>query len=341
MKTNSHRHAFTLVELLVVIAIIGILIGMLLPAVQQVREAARRVACQNNLRQSLLGCLNYESSFQALPPSQNHNEVVRGLPVFPRNNETRGQEIAWGMIILPFAEQNNLYDLFKSATNRFNTNWWVPENAAGEPLASTIIPMFICASDAGRLHQDGDRNKGWTHKDQIADGKLAWGKSNYVANAGNCWIGQSSNRRDYRVDWGPMAKNSRTTFAQIQDGSSNTILLGERCSRTELESGKTNNPYNSYGAVWSGVLNNKNATFTSNPERTQFYSCVGIVKNTNAVEWGVNGRRTPQSIASSYHPEGAGVGFCDGSTHFLSDNLSIEVLESLAAMGDGLIVGDY
>jgi prepilin-type N-terminal cleavage/methylation domain-containing protein/prepilin-type processing-associated H-X9-DG protein len=339
MKTNSHRHAFTLVELLVVIAIIGILIGMLLPAVQQVREAARRVACQNNLRQAVLACLNYESSYQALPPSQNHNRQVRGAPIIPRaSNVNQGQEIAWGMMILPFAEQNSLYDLFSSTSNRFDSDWWLGENADGEPLVSTIIPMFICASDSGG---DGNRNLNWSHRDHIADGKLAWGKSNYVANAGNCWIGQSSNRADYKIDWGPMAKNSRTSFGHIADGSSNTILLGERCSRTELESGKTNNPFNSYGAVWSGVLNNKAATYAPNPERTQFYSCVGIVKNTNAVEWGVNGRRTPQSIASSYHPGGAGVGFCDGSVHFLSDNLAIEVLESLAAMGDGLIVKDY
>ena len=106
MKTTSRRLAFTLVELLVVIAIIGILIGMLLPAVQQVREAARRTACMNNSRQAGLAMLNYESAFMRFPPGLNRNENnSRGKPVIPRPaNSAQGTNIGWGMIILPFIE---------------------------------------------------------------------------------------------------------------------------------------------------------------------------------------------------------------------------------------------
>ena len=119
---SKSRRAFTLVELLVVIAIIGILIGMLLPAVQQVREAARRVTCMNNLRQTGLAALNYESSFQQLPPGVNYNGNAwrtRGLPISPRpSNPILGQQIGWGVYILPFAEQNNIFDLLEAETNR-------------------------------------------------------------------------------------------------------------------------------------------------------------------------------------------------------------------------------
>ena len=154
------RFAFTLVELLVVIAIIGILIGMLLPAVQQVREAARRVACLNNLRQISLAALNYESAYQQLPSGLNNQRGgARGEPVFPRAApySFAGRPHGWGAFILPFAEQNNLYDQLTEATNNWDDHFWHALGPDGQPVASKIIPMYICASDVGE-----ERNKGLT-----------------------------------------------------------------------------------------------------------------------------------------------------------------------------------
>ncbi len=113
------RRAFTLVELLVVIAIIGILIGMLLPAVQQVREAARRTACQNNSRQQMLAMHNFESARQFFPPAWNgmkgeflavpsdSTRMMNGQPIW---NHRFGNFYGWQVFILPFIEQNALYD---------------------------------------------------------------------------------------------------------------------------------------------------------------------------------------------------------------------------------------
>ena len=120
MKRHMQQSAFTLVELLVVIAIIGILIGMLLPAVQSVREAARRTTCLNNIKQLSLACLNYESGFSEFPPGINargtgitRNGAIRSEP----NDSTQAQEIGWGVFILPYIEQDNLNNQLKTATN--------------------------------------------------------------------------------------------------------------------------------------------------------------------------------------------------------------------------------
>ena len=339
MQAKTQRGAFTLVELLVVIAIIGILIGMLLPAVQEVREAARRTACANNIRQLGLAMMNFESANKEFPPGVNRNNGgnVRGLPVTPRPaNANQGRQIGWGMYVLPYAEQNNLYDLFESSTNNFNDNWYLKTDANGKPLASYELPMFLCPSDP-----KGKFNTNYTHKNLVATGGF-YSASNYIGNAGACWIFQSANR-NFSEDWGPLSRNSRTTFAEIQDGSSNVILLGERSSRTEAESGHPN-PRVSFGAIWAGVLSkgNTHAQGASNgQERGTEASVLGVVYNLNALDWGVNGRRTPQSLVSSDHPVGGNVCRADGSTSYLSDNLAIRALEQLSAMADGRVVENY
>ena len=106
--TKRSRNAFTLVELLVVIAIIGILIGMLLPAVQQVREAARRSKCQNNLRQIALGALNYESALMKFPKGVAY---PRNITLFDPSTDLNEMLFSWSTLIAPQIEQNNAYDV--------------------------------------------------------------------------------------------------------------------------------------------------------------------------------------------------------------------------------------
>jgi len=137
MKQNT-KSGFTLVELLVVIAIIGILIGMLLPAVQQVREAARRTQCMNNLRQIGLATILFHDAQEAFPPARTatSNQV---LPIFVRNGPD-----SWFVRILPFIEQNNLYSLW-DLTDRYDNQ---PETAVATPIATLLCPTRHSISDA-------------------------------------------------------------------------------------------------------------------------------------------------------------------------------------------------
>jgi prepilin-type N-terminal cleavage/methylation domain-containing protein len=342
MKTNA-RTAFTLVELLVVIAIIGILIGMLLPAVQQVREAARRTACMNNARQNVLAMHNYESTFQRFPPGLNRNTSnSRGTPLYPRpNRPDDGRQIGWGMTILPFMEANNLFDSMETETGRWNQNWWLQMGADGQALASNILAPFICPSDNS---PDGDFNKNWTHNDIVAAGGL-YSKSNFVAAAGACSTAQSR-QTNFRHLWGIMSFNSRTTFGLITDGSSNTILIGERASRTEFDSGSTDsNPRVSYGALWQGAVSKGNSWAMGAPnnrERSPDHAVLGrLSTGNNQRSWGVNGTRTPSGLVSSYHPGGGVAGFSDGSTHFLTDSMALSTLKTLAGMSDGTVLTEF
>ncbi len=340
MKTTVARTAFTLVELLVVIAIIGILIGMLLPAVQQVREAARRSACMNNGRQLTLAILNYESSNQLFPPGISHADAsnARGVAVIPRpSNPNQSREQGWGMIVLPFIEQNNLYGLLKTGTNNWDDFWYLKLDANGQPLASAVIPPFICTSDAS---PDGNGNKSFTHRDLVAAGLNPYGKSNYVGAVGGCNFTDSI-RKQHQATWGIFARNSRTTFGQITDGTSNVVVLGERSSRTEVEAGETNSPREAYGAIWSGRITTDRA-FAATARFGDGRVLGRLHRGNNSRLWGINGLRPSESLFGSYHPGGVTASFADGSTHFFSENTSFGTLKQLAAMGDGQVIqGNY
>ena len=141
-RQTSRRTGFTLVELLVVIAIIGILVGMLLPAVQQVREAARRSACQNNMRQLGLAILNFESANGTLPAG-GYLEKTSGDHFL---------DFSWIIHILPFAEANNMHDLLDFAEGGSNRAW---SNANRNVLRELELPMIVCpSSDLERIDTD-------------------------------------------------------------------------------------------------------------------------------------------------------------------------------------------
>lgn len=207
MVRPQPRKGFTLVELLVVIAIIGILIGMLLPAVQQVREAARRATCLNNLRQCTLALHNYESAFMAFPES--------------RPFDNNGQRMSWCVLVLDFLEQGNLANLYDK-NFRWNTG---PNVIAGQ----TAVPAFICPSSPPGL----SRFPAWGTGSDV-DGNIM-GPSDYI-------VMHRVRHRFFRANGifnplgtadhdGVLVQNFKTPIGEIHDGTSNTIFIMENAAR--------------------------------------------------------------------------------------------------------------
>ena len=177
MKPNptkpKTRNAFTLVELLVVIAIIGILIGMLLPAVQQVREAARRAACSNNIRQMSLAMLNYESARQHFPPGI----VIAEAPLFDGNGQV--SYWGWNAEIFPFMELQNLADVLEISTTTLS-------DAASDPVKLAVMqqpsPQWRCPSDIGpETNNSFDELTASRGPRDASGNRVALATSNYVA----------------------------------------------------------------------------------------------------------------------------------------------------------------
>ncbi|MCA9064599.1 MAG: DUF1559 domain-containing protein [Planctomycetaceae bacterium] len=182
---------FTLIELLVVIAIISILVSLLLPAVQQAREAARKVQCKNNLMQIALAIHNYDMSFETLPPGS----VNQTAPIIYVSN---GYHVSWTVQILPMLEQSNLFSNFN-----FQEGVYSQQNST---LATAGIPTFQCPS---------------AYQNRSLTSNVA---SSYVACTGGTETPISDDNN------GLFFVNSHVRYSDIMDGASNTIMLGERLS---------------------------------------------------------------------------------------------------------------
>lgn len=208
----KNRNAFTLIELLVVIAIVGILIGMLLPAVQQVREAARRTDCSNKIRQQGLALMNYESAHKELPPGW-----ITADPADAAGAPGWG----WSAHILPFMEASNVYD-------RIDFDVAIDDPYHTE-LIKTDLEVFLCPSDGSprllNLDEHVDHGSHLVTHDppQHDHGELLVGRSNYSGVFGSTEIEDSPFRGN-----GSFFANSEIELRDFRDGQSNTIIVGER-----------------------------------------------------------------------------------------------------------------
>ena len=302
-KNNTVQFGFTLVELLVVIAIIGILISLLLPAVQAAREAARRMSCTNNMKQFGLALHNYHDTCSKFPAAWMGYE-----PGTNRPNPLGTPGWGWGAAILPFIEQGSL----QAQHVHFNLPICHPDN---EKALQTVLSVFRCPSDPGgptftfeefeALHDEEhghDHDHGDDHDHDLDD--LIFASANYVASFGSTSIADADDIPLGEVFRGNGAfhHNSFLGMQAFTDGLSNTLFIGERTSRV----GKS---------TWAGMPDGESCFPT-------------LLIGTTHDKFG---KRNGSSHGfSSEHSGGANFTFGDGSVHFISETVSQDILQALS-----------
>ncbi|MEM9369117.1 MAG: DUF1559 domain-containing protein [Planctomycetota bacterium] len=321
----SSRPAFTLIELLVVIGIIGVLVGLLLPAVQAAREAARRMSCTNNLRQVGLSVHNYESAFKILP--RQSTSPGPGAAWTTR----RG---SWFTAVLPFVEQDGLFKEFDQ-----DFHWHDPEN---EEAVATNVPLLSCPSVPDRPgfewtalvdYPGGSSSFSLTPRDFYNGATTDYANVGGIGTQLNASLPPRSRLGDPR-NCGVLTLKG-TKFADIFDGLSNTILLVECAARPELYQNGRLVPDGSSPKTWSGFSSVTSPFPTGGvwASHNKGFLIDGAQTDGNtAIRPGPCGVNcSNDNEVYSYHTGGANVLMTDGSVRFITESIPIEELVALAS----------
>ena len=350
----ARRSGFTIVELLVVIAIIGVLVGLLLPAVQAAREAARRMSCSNNLKQIGLAAQNYHSAFNRLPSGYVSFETDDGVAptevMMDPITWDAGPGWGWGSGILPFAEGTAIADALQ-----MDLPVWAPIN---RDAVSETLPFFLCPSATGGddafLVSDDTGNPL-----NIAGNQIRLGRSHYVASHGqeSCWgeCGSVATGEVFsniytsatkivpidgdagRVADGPFFRNSKTKFRDVLDGLSNTIFFGEHSSAL---SDKT-----WVGVVPSAFTRPRFLSPENGPDAAATLTLVHAGPSGGELDITGNPIIHPVNFPTyhvgqmfSEHPGGGFVCLGDGSVQFITNFIDLYLWAELSSMDEGEMI---
>lgn len=328
---RKDRNAFTLVELLVVIAIIGVLIALLLPAVQQAREAARRMQCSNNFKQMGLALHNYHDTFGSFPYGARAGTT----------SYTNLSGVNWRTSILPFMEQNALFEKLNFLTGSFSGYRKFPFSGNNLVLEGLVVQGYICPSSPidplvaapGCLNNpaDGDKAGLMHHYVGIAGAYPdPGGRTNVVK--------QTS--RGYAASTGLLRPGQTTRFRDATDGTSNSLAVAEQSGMVNKQIIAAN-----YGGGWSGQLANYPVSSITSSSDNYYYTGLTTVRwqiNYNTATSGSSSQPYENNtILNSFHPGGILGMLGDGSTRFLPETINMETLRRLSASDDGLVVSSY
>jgi prepilin-type N-terminal cleavage/methylation domain-containing protein/prepilin-type processing-associated H-X9-DG protein len=306
---QTHRHAFTLIELLVVIAIIAVLIGLLLPAVQKVREAAARMSCQNNLKQIGLGLHNYQTQNGYFPPGALRSPATGTVgPFYQKLGVTaNGVNHSWTIFVLPYVEQDNLYRQYN-----LNADWASAANAA---VRSTPVKTFVCPSVPGGLNRVYPTTN-------AAPG-------DYAPNNAYSSTLESAGLVDVSVDRnGVLQVNATWSVPEILDGTSNTILVSEDAGRPDRwQAGKLIKVNGQLDGGWADHNNE--------------FIVHGFTADGNTTPGPCHTNCTNDNEVYSFHSGGANHVMADGSVRFISASMNIREFVKLVTRSGQEVISDF